>query len=238
MPAKFEILSGEKLSRRITAVTAGLGKMEIELHTVTCQALALVTRDGRANWLNELFSQLSQNNRDALRAWFNKSYGVFVGKPFLSYSEKKGFQIVTGTIDDRPSLEWIATLAGDMSRSFTAMRSIRLPTPAVGWDEGLKRRFEALAKYITSFNEAAQEQIDKHAPGSENLRTIPDSIIKAVDADLKLLDQQVSIAKKNNLVLVVDNTRAGLTDMGKAGDAQPAVEAPTVKRAARKVKAA
>lgn len=168
--ASLIVKDGKTLTAEIKAVGKGLREFEKRLHIAACSAVWLASKDGRCNWLNELFAELSQANRDYLRAWlsptakFNEQ-PLFVATTWLKYTKDatgNWFSIVPNTEKLRP--DWIVdeatgkasfvedgiigAVAGDFDRSFVHKTAQQTANDIKGLDEQIEQKFKGIEAFI------------------------------------------------------------------------------------------
>lgn len=190
--ASLIVKDGKTLTAEIKAVGKGLREFEKRLHIVACSAVWLASKDGRCNWLNELFAELSQANRDYLRAWlsptakFNEQ-PLFVSTTWLKFTKDatgNWFSIVPNTEKLRP--DWIVdeatgkasfvedgiigAVAGDFDRSFVHKTAQATANTLAGLDDQIKSRFGGTERFLKKLIEENPGSKDVMTPALEALQ--------------------------------------------------------------------
>ena len=149
-----KFIEARNLSAKISSFHTAQGKLNITAHLLACSAVALAAKDGRCEWLNEMYAGLTPLNQSAFKSWLSAGSEVFFGKDgkdhvWLRFMKDKGFTIVKDTMHLRPTQERIAEVAEDMSRAFfnkTASEVVRVDT---GYDlDALLKQFENLSTKV------------------------------------------------------------------------------------------
>lgn len=163
------IKDGKKLTAEIKDIGGLYRKLDERLHIAACSAVYLASKDGRCNWLNELFSELTQSHRDYLRGWLSQS-AKFDDKSlwdcgkwlkFERDATNNWFQIVPDTqklrpqwtTDDSGKAEFlehgiIDAVASDFNRSFVHKTVQETSNDVVSLDDQLANKFKGIESFV------------------------------------------------------------------------------------------
>lgn len=177
-----------KLSKAIAKWGKDQVSLNVILHSLACSAVALASRDGRCDWLNELYSVLSPIMQDSFRAWLSPNAWTFEDKTtddqkpskWLSWNKDKGFHVIPGTVTQRPTfnaktgasdnLMPIEAVAADFQNKFMGARKAADTANQLAWND-------AIIKQITGLMKKLEKETGNHKNEAVTAK------LKAVSAD-------------------------------------------------------
>lgn len=185
-------LNTSKLSAAINGYAKSKDALNLKLHLIACSAVALAARDGRCEWMNELYSKLDKLTQDAFKAWVSPFSGTFdtpevaalvaadpkFQRPrWIKFSKDEGFKVIPGLAANRPKLPLIEAVLADFANKFMMHKTAR-EVVETAWDAGLMAKFESLKKAV----EKAAKEHSTHPVVRERLAEL-DKYTKMLTVD-------------------------------------------------------
>lgn len=163
-----------------------------ELHNAACDAVYLACKDGRANWLNELFAVLTPIHQGAFKAWLVSDKTKLMGNEYLKFTAKpkvagQFFTVKPQTTTVRAAiLPLIDPINDDIQLGFWVKEVKQAAKEELGWSDSIGNKLGAALAYAIKANEKQANTV----PGAAI------EVIKAAMARIKELSTPAPTEEK------------------------------------------